>query len=179
MTSDPVIKPLANELLDCLAAEVAKVTDPPELVCLRPGSVVNFLLSTLDDECCRGLAWVRLDTFYPSSRVFPEQDATPLKEGIPARAWTITLEMGVARCAPVPDADNMTPCSEWHALSEKIMDDAAAMRRAVCCFIDAEARRRGKVLVGTYAPVDVQGGCVGGILPVTIQGPACDCPDES
>jgi hypothetical protein len=57
------------------------------------------------------------------------------------------------------------------------MDAAAAMRRAICCFIEAAPGRAQRVLPGTWQPVSVQGGCVGGILPVTLRGPACDCPD--
>ena len=173
--SDPVVMPLARDLLACLEQEIAKVDNPPLYVGLRPGNVVAHLLSTSEDECCSGLAWVRPATFYPSSATFPAQDETPLKGGI--RAWAITLEMGAVRCAPTPNADRIPSTEEWDAVTQAVMDDAAAMRRALCCFIDADPRRSGKVLPGAWLPLDIEGGCVGGVMELTVMGPVCDCKD--
>ena len=175
MIADPLVMPLARELLDCLEIEVAKVADPPLHVGLRPGTVVDHLISLNDDECCEGLAWVRPAGFYPSSSTFPAQDEVPLKTGI--RAWAVTLEMGVVRCAPTPGPSSIPTTAQWDAVTQAVMDDAAAMRRALCCFIDAKQSRRGRTLAGLWQPLSVQGGCVGGVLPVTVLGPACDCPD--
>lgn len=173
--SDPLVMPLADEMLECLAQELAKVTSPPANVQLRAGNVVAHLMSTSEDECCQGLGWVRPVTFFPSSGVFPTQDAAPIKGG--TRAWAVTLELGAVRCAPTPDADRIPTGAEWDATVNAVMDDAAAMRRAICCFTDAVPNRSGRVLPGAWQPLDVQGGCVGGIITVTILGPSCDCAD--
>jgi hypothetical protein len=173
--ADPVVMPIARELLECYDLELMKVEHPPFYVQLRPGNVVAHLLSTTDDECCRGLAWVRPAAFFPSSATFPIQDEAPQKTG--TRSWAVTLELGAVRCAPTPDGNSIPSGEEWDAVVQEVMDDAAAMRRAICCFIDARQGRAGRVLPGIWQPLDVQGGCVGGILPVTIQGPACDCAD--
>jgi hypothetical protein len=175
MVADPLVMPLAQELLACLDQEMAKVADPSTYVQLRAGNVVAHLLSTYEDECCEGLAWVRPSAFFPSSSVFPVQDAQPLKGGV--RAWAVTLELGAVRCAPTGDENAVPTAAEWEATVQTVMDDAAAMRRAICCFIEARPGRSGRVLPGVWQPIDVQGGCVGGILPVTIQGPACDCAE--
>lgn len=167
--------PLARELLACLDQEISKVPNPPLRVGLRPGTVVDHLLSTTEDECCQGLAWVRVAGFFPSSSTFPAQDETPVKGG--TRSWAITLEIGAVRCSPTPDADAIPAEEEWDATVQNIMDDAAAMRRAICCFIDARPGRSGRVLPGQWQPLSVEGGCVGGVLTVTIQGPACDCAE--
>lgn len=181
MVADPVVMPLARELLECLAQEIAKVASPPARVGLRPGTVVDHLLSTTEDECCEGLAWVRPVTFFPSSGTFPSQDEVPMKGG--TRAWAITLEMGAIRCSPTPEANSIPTTEEWDEVVQAVMDDAAAMRRAICCFIEAKAGRTGRVAPGLWQPLSVQGGCVGGVLQVTVQGPACDCssagPDSS
>jgi len=174
-TEDPMVMPLARELLECLDQEIVKVLNPPFYVQLRTGNVVDHLLSTHEDECCSGLAWVRPSAFFPSSSVFPTQDAAPIKNGV--RAWAITLEMGAVRCAPTPDASRIPTEQEWDDTTQAVMDDAAAMRRALCCFIDAKPGRSARVLPGTWQPLSIQGGCVGGILPITIQGPACDCSE--
>lgn len=176
MVADPMVMPLARELLDCYDQELAKVDSPPAYVQLRPGNVVAHLLSVNEDECCEGLAWVRPASFFPSSAVFPTQDAQPIKGGV--RAWAVTLELGAVRCAPTGDENAIPTGEEWDATVQAVMDDAAAMRRAICCFIDAPGTNRsGRVIAGLWQPVEVQGGCVGGIMPVTIQGPACDCSE--
>jgi hypothetical protein len=175
MIADPLVMPIAQELLACLDQEMAKVASPPEFVQLRPGNVVAHLLSTYEDECCQGLAWVRPSAFYPSSGTFPVQDAAPQPKGV--SAWSVTLELGAVRCAPVGDENTLPTGEEWEAALQTVMDDAAAMRRAICCFIDAHQGRARRVLPGVWQPIDVQGGCVGGILPVTILGPACDCAE--
>lgn len=176
MIADPLVMPLAQELLVCLDEEMAKVADPPTYVQLRAGNVVAHLLSTYEDECCEGLAWVRPSAFFPSSGTFPVQDAQPAKGG--TRAWAVTLELGAVRCAPTGDENTLPTADQWEATVQTVMDDAAAMRRAICCFIDARPGRSSRVLPGIWQPIDVQGGCVGGIIPVTIQGPACDCAES-
>lgn len=173
--ADPLVMPLARELLDCYTQELAKLADPPQHIGLRPGTVVDFMLSTANDECCEGLGWVRPGPFYPSSAVFPSQDVVAQKQG--TRAWAVVLEMGIVRCAPTPDENSIPSNDEWDAVTQSVMDAAAAMRRAICCFINAVPGRAQKVLPGEWNPVAVEGGCVGGVLPVTILGPACDCSD--
>lgn len=168
--ADPVVMPLARDLLECYTVELAKLESPPAYVQLRAGNVVSHLLSTFQDECCEGLAWVRPASFFPSSSTFPTQDAAPMKGG--TRAWGVTLELGFVRCAPVGDENQIPTAEEWDATIQGVMDGAAAMRRALCCF---EKGRR--VLPGVWQPIEVQGGCVGGLMPITVQGPACDCSE--
>lgn len=175
--ADPVVMPMALELLACLEQEIAKVEDPPLYVGLRPGNVVDHLLSTSEDECCSGLAWVRPSGFWPSSAVFPTQDTVPLKGSAMPRSWAVVLELGAIRCSPTPDENSIPTNEEWLAVTQAVMDDAAALRRAVCCFADAEPSRKGRLIIGQWQPLSVQGGCVGGIMPITIQGPVCDCAD--
>lgn len=175
IVGDPLVMPLARELLACYEEELAKLGDnAPASVGLRPGTVVDFLMSMSDDECCSGLGWVRPAGFYPASGPFPTQDTTPQTKG--TRAWAVTLELGIVRCAPTPDADAIPTNAEWDEVTQAVMDAGAAMRRAICCWIDLDpVNRKQKVLPGQWQPVAVQGGCVGGVLQVTLMGPACDC----
>lgn len=177
--ADPLVMPLAREMLDCLVQEIAKVERPPRYVGLRPGSVVDYLMSANgQDECCEGLAWVRPDVHYPSSgytEPFPAQDEVPNRQGV--SGWAVTLELGAVRCAPTPPASEIPSQEVWEATTQAVMDDAAALRRAICCFIDAKQGRKGSVLPGLWQPVPVSGGCVGGFIQVVIRGPACDCQD--
>lgn len=174
--SDPLVMPLVLELLDCYEQELAKLENPPLHVGVRPGTVVDFLLSTSDDECCEGLAWIRPASFYPSSTVFPAQDEAAQRQG--TLGWAVTLELGIVRCSPTPDENAIPSQAAWLEVTQGVMDAAAAMRRAICCFIDADpVNRKQRVLPGLWQPVAVEGGCVGGVLPVTLRGPACDCAD--
>lgn len=174
--ADPVVMPLARELLECFEQELAKVDDPPMHTQLRPGLNVATYITENRDEACEGLGWVRPESFFPSSSAFPAQDETPAS-GV-TRAWAITLELGVVRCAPRPEANEVPSAEEWDTVTQAVMDDAAAMRRAICCFIEAGRGRQKRVLAGAWQPLNVEGGGVGGVMSVTVQGPACDCSDS-
>jgi hypothetical protein len=175
--SDPLVMPLAEELLECYRQELAKLADPPFSIGLRPGTTVDLLMSTSDDECCQGLGWVRPDTFWPvAAGAFPTQAQVGQNQS--PVAWAVTLEMGIARCAPTPDASSIPSNDEWAAGTQAVMDAGAAMRRAVCCWIERDrAMRAQRTVIGRWQWISVEGGCVGGVLPVTLQGPACDCRD--
>lgn len=168
---DPLVTPLAEELLACLDIEVAKVDDPPEQVCLRVGDLVSLMLSTVDDECCGGLAWVRAVTFFPTIS-FPEQQVALQTGNSTPLGWTVELEMGVARCMPTPPANQLITCGQWTAVTRQVHDDAAAMRRAFCCFLE---NHQGFTVAGAWVPLPVEGRCLGGVMSVLVRGPECDC----
>jgi hypothetical protein len=173
--SDPLVMPLVRELLACYETELAKMDVPPGSIGVRPGTVVDFLMSMSDDECCNGLAWVRPETFFPTTGPFPTQTTVAQKQG--TLAWAVTLELGYVQCAPTPDENSIPSNDAWLDVTQSVMDAGAAMRRALCCFIAAQPMRAQRVLPGQWQPIAVQGGCVGGAIPITIMGPACDCAD--
>lgn len=167
---DKSVTPVAVDLLGCLQAEIAKVAKPPATVGLRTGAQVELLLSTRYDECCAGTAWVRVSSVYPSAQ-FPSPD-----EGyVPCWPiqWAAVLEMGAVRCAPTPSADEIPSEDQWNNVSTAVQDDAAAMRRALCCWVDQQGDRM--FVPGPWVPQTTEGGCVGGIMTVTVQIGACDC----
>jgi len=171
--TDPGVLPVATSLLACLQTALANVADPPEHVSLRVGTQIELLLSETRDECCEGVGWVRVVSIYPSAN-FPEPDLTygrcwPIQ-------WAAILEMGVARCAPTPEAADVPSSDEWNAIGEAVLDDAAAMRRALCCFADLEADRM--YLAGLWQPLPIDGGCLGGYMQVTVAIDACDCEGD-
>jgi hypothetical protein len=168
--TDQSVTPVAENLLACLVAELANNADPPLHASLRTGVQVELLMSTTRDECCEGVAWVRVASIYPSES-FPDQDTTFSRCG--PVAWAAVLEMGVARCAPTPEAADIISSEDWTTLSRLVMDDAAAMRRALCCFTDVDPDRM--YLAGLWQPLPVDGGCTGGTQSVTVAIGACDC----
>lgn len=164
--ADLSVTPVALELLACLKTEIAKVAKPPKNVSLRTGPVVALLLSTTRDECCEGVAWVRVANVFPSSR-FPNPDDEAFPEGPMARA--ALLELGAARCAPTPPANRIPTSAEWDAVSMAVLDDAAAMWRAICCWAGDRL-----YLPGLWEPLPVEGGCLGGTQQLTVPIGDCD-----
>lgn len=171
--TDPTVLPAVQEVFGCLEHEMSRVPKPPAVTALRPGDRIELLLSTNRDECCEGLAWVRVVRVYPS-REFPVQD-TSYQTCSPAQ-WAVVLELGAARCAPMPDATELVPAETWHATTEAVLNDAAACRRAVARFMELDIDRM--YLAGIWSPLTTEGGCVGGTMQLTVAVPACDTLEE-
>ncbi|MCZ7478884.1 hypothetical protein [Micromonospora sp. WMMC273] len=167
--TDPVVLPVAVELLGALAEETARVPEPPAVTALRPGDRIELLLSTNRDECCEGLAWVRVVRVYPS-REFPAQD-TAYQTCSPVQ-WAVVFELGAARCAPTPGASALPTAQEWMDTTTAVLNDAAAVRRAVAAFMELDIDRM--YLAGIWSPLTTEGGCVGGAMQLTVAVPACD-----
>lgn len=172
--SDPMVTPLALTLVACLEQEIARVTEPPAVTCLRPGDRVELLIAQNTDECCEGLAWVRQVTMYPS-RDFPAPDQT-YQPCSPVQ-WAVVMELGAARCAPTTSVTTIPSCAEWTATTMAVYDDQAALRRAMLCFAALDDYQDHQWVWGVWTPMTTEGGCVGGSWQVTIAVPACDTLD--
>lgn len=171
---DPVAQPILDALLLCLETEIALVPSPPATVCMRPGDRVDLLIAQGRDECCEGLAWVRLTGIYPSSQ-FPAQDETYVKcQG----GWAVTVELGVARCAPTGDERHLPDCDQWVTAVNSVTADAAALRRTLLRLRTLDNFRYTMTLPGTWEPLTTEGGCVGGAMLVTVQAPMCDTLED-
>lgn len=157
----------ADVLLDCLAVAAADVSSAPANISLRGGAAIALDISQGQNECCDGLAWVRTGDEFPTN-VFPAEDGG-LISGCGVASWAMELELGIARCAPVGDID-VTPTMEEHlALAQVLEEDSAAIRRAICCFVQEWNVRMWKVSVSRLSKFGPEGGCVGTIATVTAQ----------
>lgn len=174
---DPIATPVANQLLACLTEQMQTLPSPPSRIQLRVGSETGPLIGPNVDECCAGLAWVRVADVYPSWDSFPGPDNTWLPCG--PLAYAVVLEMGSAFCMPWSDSedtfDNIDPpsTSDWQTAFTTLMQHQTLMRRAAaCCFLPTQRRA-----VGEWAPLSVEGGCTGGTLRVTVSvmAPCGDC----
>lgn len=174
---DLVATPLAMRLLVCLSEQAKLLEKPPKDVMLRSGNQVNFLMSLTKNECCNGLAWVRVAGIVPSSGAngqnFPSQDLTPQKCG--TARYAVELEMGIVRCAPVATAQAIPSDDIWNISAVDTLADFAAMDRAICCFLDGFG---GIALPGAWTPLAVQGMCVGGVMTLTASANPCNCIDD-
>jgi hypothetical protein len=171
---DPMVWPVVEAMVASLEDQSRCLVDPPRVVMARPGDRIELLLAEGRDECCEGLGWVRVVTIYPSANFpTPDSDGTQATMCGPI-GWAIILEIGIARCAPVPAANVIPSAAEWNTVVEAVMADAAAIRRAVAVFKTLEDYEDTPWLVGAWLPLPTEGGCVGGAMQVTISAVPCD-----
>jgi hypothetical protein len=150
-----------HTLLDCLETAIDGMGSPtPCMTAVFPGAqvAIDYCNPCGPDQC--GMAWVRLASVFPST-VFPIQDATSTPCPPP---MAVTVDIGIARCAPVGDDDGNPPSTdEWEAASAVQIADMTAIQDAVlCCFTGK------KVVFGAYQPLGPEGGCVGGVWTVAV-----------
>lgn len=175
--TDPIATPVANALLACLTQQMNTLASPPAKIEIRAGAQAGPLIGENVDECCPGLAWVRVAGVYPSWNNFPAEDNDWLPCG--PLAYAVILEMGTAFCMPWSDSeqafDNMDPPStqDWLTGHTTLMLHQTLMRRAAACCFPPTQRRA----VGAWEPLSVEGGCMGGTLRVTVSvmAPCGDC----
>jgi hypothetical protein len=174
---DPIATPAAQALLACLTEQLSQLPSPPKYIQLRVGQETGPLIGPNVDECCSGLAWVRIAGVRPSWDSFPATDNTWTPCG--PLAYAVDLEMGVAFCMPWSDSegsfeDTDPPSTQdWATAAATQMQHQNLMRRAAaCCFLPTQRRA-----VGEWAPLPVEGGCTGGKLTVTVSvmAPCSDC----
>lgn len=175
--TDPIGSPVAMELLTCFTDQLQQLPSPPKYIQLRVGQETAPLIGANVDECCAGLAWIRIANIYPSWDSFPAPDNTWLPCG--PLAYAVVLEMGVAFCMPWSDSDdsfdNVDPPSatDWaNAFATQMQHQTLMRRAAACCWRPTQRRA-----VGEWSPLPVEAGCTGGKLLVTVSvmAPCSDC----
>lgn len=165
---------LAQILLGCLENALQAPHPwpvPSDRVMLRAGEQVIPLASTVTDECCAGLGYVRIATISGARDL-----RDPLvQSGCFSAERNLTLELGVYRCIPTPDASEIITADQWTEAALKLDADQGAMERAICCAFggSTDSLRIGTVAAGTYEPVGPDANCIGGRMTVNIQMEAC------
>lgn len=170
----------AAGVLECFqtALLLRPVAERPGQICMRAGSEVPFSVGLAEDLCCTGLAWVRVVSIeplvvpIPGTANFPNADNACQQSGSVA-----TLELGVARCQPFGDANAGPDCNAWTVLALRMDNDAADMRKAVCCYQTAVINDNNVMQVrrGIWEPFQTEGGCAGGTMRVEITYDCTDC----
>lgn len=168
--ADDMVWPIMEAMVACLESQVRCLVKPPQVVAARPGDRIELLLAQNRDECCEGLGWVRNVTTYPSES-FPDPDTAATACG--PSAWAVVLEVGIARCAPVPDGSEIPSGEDWDNTTAAVMADMAAIIRAVRVFKELSDYEDTLWLVGAWLPLTTEGGCVGGAMQVTISAIPC------
>lgn len=164
--TDTLIKPYADRLLVCLATQMGRHESPPAKVEFRVGSAASAVIGPDEDECCAGLAWVRLAGAQPGGEQ-PPGPQTELRNCGPYN-WILTFELGVARCmAWGSGVDGLEPptSAQWaQALNFQEQDFVAVTSAVQCCLSSGTDH----YAIGAWQPTDVEGGCTASALSVTI-----------
>lgn len=177
---DNMAMPIAINAHACLLTEVGKLASPPSKVQIRPGAGFTPMADAHDDECCSGIAWVRLGVQTPTSAHWPDQleNVDPPARGVPS-AYSVQIELGVIRCVPVqsdqPGAaeGDFPTAAQWLQSAQEFADDAAALRRTICCLQDLYGPD--SVLAGVITPLQNEGNCGGQAVLIQVRAPYCDC----
>ncbi len=155
---------IAVELRDCISAELAgTVGGEPARKCIVTGTDPAIR------DCCKGLLLVSLVRDYPY-RIFPQESDTLFACDSAQMALELTVFM--YRCASQIQSNGMAlPCEAHDAMTAVVVEDAAAIKRAIsCCF---DTRRHS---VPTTAFQTIEGVCVGSDTTVFVDtGPAACC----
>lgn len=174
----------AQNLLACFRGELLDGPSPPpeEKICLRAGELVPFNLGTGEDECCTGLAWVRIARVEYVPRRTTAATATGdlvladgTSSGCGGFPYAVVLEMGAARCFPFGSTAAGPTCDQWTAIALQQDADAAAMRKAVCCIAEMAPDMGADVVPGTWEPRGAEGGCIWGTMEVTVNVDCSEC----
>jgi hypothetical protein len=176
---DKMVMPVLLVAQACMQTEVGKVASPPASYQIRPGATFVGYADQTHDECCEGIAWVRPGPMWETDD-FPAQ-RNQSSNTDPAD-YAVTIELGVLRCLPtvsdqpqVDGIDAKPTAAQWLAATQAAMDDAAALRRVVCCL--RELYHIDAVTVGQLVPLENEANCAGTSLTITMRVPACDCFD--
>lgn len=169
----------ANQLLACLTTHVQTLPGgPPALIQMRTGAETGPLVGENVDECCAGLAWVRIAEMYPSWNSFPAPDSEAIPTG--PLGYAVVLEMGLAGCMPwglsgdgFANQQEPPSTADWAQGVALVDAQREAMRKTAFCCWDATVRR----VLGPWHPLPVEGGCTGGTMQVTVLtfAPCRDC----
>ena len=162
---------VADALRACLDGAYDGDAGKPAEICHRPGSEAPLSAGLSQDECCSGLAWVRVARIDPVVEPLDSENVEYNPCVHPERR--ITVELGAARCNPFGSAERGPSCDEWTALALRMDQDAAAMRRAVCCFQESsvdvyDPAKADRIIGGSWEPIESSGACAGGIMTVVV-----------
>lgn len=141
------------------------ITPRPCRISLYPGDVVAFDTCQSDD-CTEGdgQLWANL------------LPATVENGGGGCAEVTVQAQIGIVRCAPMPDAQGwVNPEAVQTAAFQQAIDADHILNTLTCC----EELTRDERFVFTpvsWAPVPEQGGCVGGVWTVSLRLSVCCDP---
>jgi hypothetical protein len=135
--------------------------EPVGRVVVMPGASVVW------DDCCEGQLWVRVVSVVGAGTLTKSamQPCAPL--------YQVNLTVGVVRCAAVIDSQGNppTPAVMTHDADTTLRDFADVVTGLVCCA--SKVPEISALRVESWAPVGVDGGCVGGEVSASFRMALC------
>lgn len=161
LVDDPMFK-VVSRLADCLCKELAAAKGPDLCYC---GLWFGDGIPPLGANGCKGTAWVRLVSAFPS-RNFPQPDDLSLPSACSTRL-AYEVEIGVARYAPRAEGREVMPDPQqiFNATRLYASDLRAASRALRCCLPEEQKRAQAPdilVALGQYTPLPYAAGRSGG-----------------
>jgi hypothetical protein len=163
---DPAAAGLLMALRDCVCEQMTHTLYGPVCRCYVAWGPALPIQDGCSCTCGlegehNGDAWVKLDSLEP------DLSATSGSPGMAwcAPAWTATMSMGVYRCIPVAESEDVMPAEQVTDISLALLSDMAALWRVLSCC--PQALDNG-VRVVAWTPIDPSGGCAGGSLTIQI-----------
>jgi hypothetical protein len=176
---DKMVMPVLLVAEACLTTEAGKLAKPPAEYQIRPGASFVAYADQTRDECCAGIGWVRPGNMWESDN-FPAQRNEA--SNIDPAYYAVVIEIGLMRCLPTQSdlpglqGQGAKPTTaQWLQATQEAMDDAAALRRVVCCL--RTLYQIDSVVTGQLTPLQNEANCSGTTITVTLRVPACDCFD--
>lgn len=169
--ADDLVGPLLLGLRDCLAAELKHTLSGPVCRAYVPWDTATPVMDGCDCECDtgKGDAWVRFVRMDPQrSNLGSTGVGDP--PGCPP-SWVATIDLGVARCHPVPSGSAPLDPQTITDTSLLRLSDGRALRRVVRC---CRALDRFPTSAGPIVPLPPQGGCSGVVLTIQVEIPKTD-----
>lgn len=166
-----------DTLRSCLETALAERPNPPAETCLRVGTETPLSAGLSQNECCSGLAWVRVESITPVVLDGANGTLDDTDNPCSRTNFEAVVEIGVARCAPWGTQEAGPTCEQWTELALLIDNDASAMRQAVCCLKDTldDYGAVYDALPDQWTPLATEGGCAGGMMNVRIRFDCSDC----
>lgn len=141
-------------LADCLCQTVAEDTLRPLCWCgLYPGDGAPFEYCSECETGKCGVGYVALQSAAPYVTFGLDGVDPAMRCGTPIQAQ---VRVGVMRCFPLEEDGSTPPPSLLSSTTVDLVADMSAIRRAVLCCFDGEAR------LESYSVLGPDGGCVGG-----------------
>lgn len=183
---DPATAPALMALRACLCRETARTIYGAVCRCY----VAWGAQLPVQDGCScacgdtgehNGDAWVKLDSVEPDLTGTPS--ANEMMGWCPP-AWSATISMGIYRCVPVADGDDVMSGDDVTDTSLALLSDMAALWRVLaCCRSSTDATNPATsaanglavanvlddgVRVIGWAPIDAAGGCAGSYMTIQV-----------
>jgi hypothetical protein len=171
---DSQVRPALDAILAAMRVQLGQVTSPPAHYRIVPGTANVIAIKEEAaigwlDECCEGVAWVRMVSKYPTS-TFPEHELWYPEH---PTSWAVVLELGSARCGGGPGLV-MAPTDDQYGADEQAMlDDLAALIRVPSSIAYPEMHGILDFVFGAGDPMVSEGNCMATTLGLTIQQPYC------